>query len=74
MTSERPYRKALPKETAIREIVKNAGTQFDPQVVRFFLEVLEEKKEKPRFRAAFYHFYLQHFMARPKASAANMAL
>jgi len=45
MTSERPYRKALPKETAIREIVKNAGTQFDPQVVRYFLEVLEEKAD-----------------------------
>jgi len=29
MTTERPYRKALTKEEAIKELLKNAGTQFD---------------------------------------------
>jgi HD-GYP domain-containing protein (c-di-GMP phosphodiesterase class II) len=38
MTSHRPYRKALPHRKAIEEIVRNANSQFDPEVVRAFLE------------------------------------
>jgi len=33
MTSNRTYRKAMPKDAAIRELHASAGTQFDPQVV-----------------------------------------
>ena len=33
MTSDRPYRQAMPHGDALRELRKNAGTQFDPQVV-----------------------------------------
>ncbi len=33
MTSNRPYRKGLPAEVAIEELVKGKGTQFDPQIV-----------------------------------------
>ena len=40
MTSDRPYRKALAKEAAITEIAKNSGTQFDPTIVKLFLEVM----------------------------------
>ncbi len=40
MTSDRSYRKALAKEVAITEITKNAGTQFDPEIVKLFLEVM----------------------------------
>ena len=40
MVSDRPYRKALSKGTAIAEIRKNSGSQFDPQVVRAFLRVI----------------------------------
>jgi HD-GYP domain-containing protein (c-di-GMP phosphodiesterase class II) len=42
MTTDRPYRTALPKEVAIEELKKGAGTQFDPKVVKAFLEVLNE--------------------------------
>ena len=37
MTSDRPYRKALPKETALKELKRCSGTQFDPKVVNAFL-------------------------------------
>jgi putative nucleotidyltransferase with HDIG domain len=37
MTSDRPYRKALPISAARQEIQKYSGTQFDPQVVQAFL-------------------------------------
>ncbi|MDR3585722.1 MAG: diguanylate cyclase [Desulfosporosinus sp.] len=38
MTSERPYRNALSEEEALAEIRNNTGTQFDPEIVRIFLE------------------------------------
>jgi len=38
MTCERPYRKALSEEEAAAEIKKNAGTQFDPDIARVFVE------------------------------------
>jgi HD-GYP domain-containing protein (c-di-GMP phosphodiesterase class II) len=41
MTTTRPYRAALPHEQAIAELVTNAGTQFDPEVVAAMLRVLE---------------------------------
>ena len=40
MTDDRPYRKAMTAEEAVRELVRCAGTQFDPQLVQLFLEVL----------------------------------
>ena len=39
MTSNRPYRQALPIEHALRELELNAGSQFDPGVVEVFLRV-----------------------------------
>lgn len=45
MVNDRYYRKALSRETAINEIKKGSGTQFDPDIVNVFLKVLEEKKE-----------------------------
>ncbi|HEX9181227.1 MAG TPA: HD domain-containing phosphohydrolase, partial [Burkholderiales bacterium] len=37
MTSDRPYRRALPFETARTEIQRKGGTQFDPVAVDAFL-------------------------------------
>lgn len=45
MTTDRPYRKALPLEVAKREIIDNKGTQFDPSVVDAFLKALDELAE-----------------------------
>jgi len=42
MTSDRPYRKALPLDVAIAELTDNAGTQFDPEIVDVFTSILEE--------------------------------
>ncbi|MGQ9824187.1 MAG: HD domain-containing phosphohydrolase [Desulfotomaculales bacterium] len=39
MTSDRPYRKAMSREEAIAEVKKNAGTQFDPEVVSAFIGI-----------------------------------
>jgi len=48
MTQDRPYRKALPKEYAIKEIIDNTGKQFDPKIARVFVEqILQEPWEKP---------------------------
>ena len=41
MMADRSYRKALPFEVAIEELKKGAGTQFDPEVVEQFLNLLE---------------------------------
>jgi HD-GYP domain-containing protein (c-di-GMP phosphodiesterase class II) len=40
MTTDRPYRRALPAEEAARELRANTGTQFDPRVVAALLDVL----------------------------------
>jgi response regulator RpfG family c-di-GMP phosphodiesterase len=40
ITNNRPYRQALSVETAIEEIKKNRGTQFDPSVADHFLRIL----------------------------------
>lgn len=42
MINDRPYRKALGKETAIAELKRCAGIQFDPILVDKFLDILNK--------------------------------
>ena len=44
MTSDRPYRKALSKKTAIKELKRCSGTQFDPDLVDKFILLLQKNK------------------------------
>jgi HD-GYP domain-containing protein (c-di-GMP phosphodiesterase class II) len=37
MTSDRPYRKGLPIDKAIEEIVRCIGSQFDPELAKIFI-------------------------------------
>jgi HD-GYP domain-containing protein (c-di-GMP phosphodiesterase class II) len=39
MTSDRPYRGALTHREAVAEVKRCAGTQFDPEIARVFLEL-----------------------------------
>lgn len=45
MTFDRPYRKGLPFDTAKGEIIKMAGSQFDPMAVETFLKEEEMLRE-----------------------------
>ena len=45
MTSDRPYRKALPREVAIAEMKRSSGTQLDPTIVEAFLRAVERGEE-----------------------------
>lgn len=38
MTSQRCYKKILTKKEAVREIIENAGKQFDPYIAKLFVE------------------------------------
>jgi len=48
MTTNRPYRAALPRSVSIEEIKKCGGTQFDPAVVAGFLKVMETWVDPPQ--------------------------
>jgi cyclic di-GMP phosphodiesterase len=52
MTSDRPYRQALPFLTAREEIIRESGKQFDPDVVRVFLSLPEQTWENIRRHVA----------------------
>lgn len=41
MTSDRPYRKAMPHQAAALELQRCAGTQFDPYLVEQFIQLFE---------------------------------
>ncbi|ABB32148.1 response regulator receiver modulated metal dependent phosphohydrolase [Geobacter metallireducens RCH3] len=45
MTSDRPYRKALPFEAVTSEVRRCRGTQFDPEIVDIFLSIPRERWE-----------------------------
>ena len=45
MTSDRPYRKAMPHADAMAELTGNAGTQFDPEVVQALVGYLFGRRQ-----------------------------
>ena len=46
MTSKRSYRDALPLEVVRAEIEKYSGTQFDPEIAKVFLDILDNDYNK----------------------------
>ena len=42
MTTDRPYRKAIEKETAIEELKRCSGTQLDQRVVEAFIQAYQK--------------------------------
>lgn len=44
MIDDRPYRKALPPSEILAEIERCSGSQFDPEVVEAFLDMIHERK------------------------------
>jgi hypothetical protein len=47
MTTDRPYRKAMPVEAAIAELRNESGKQFDPRVVETLIQVIETWGDAP---------------------------
>jgi len=43
MTQDRAYRKATAKESAIDEIIRHSGTQFDPDVAIVFIKTMQNR-------------------------------
>lgn len=41
MTSNRPYRMALTQDEAFRELLEGSGTQFDPEMTKAFVEMIQ---------------------------------
>ncbi|MGE0269083.1 MAG: HD-GYP domain-containing protein [Candidatus Omnitrophota bacterium] len=44
MTSDRPYKKRLSFQEAVKEVKFNSGTQFDPKVAEAFIGLTKQKK------------------------------
>lgn len=42
MTQQQVYKDAVSKEEALKEIEKNAGSQFDPRLAKIFIELISE--------------------------------
>ncbi|MDX1659920.1 MAG: diguanylate cyclase [Nitriliruptorales bacterium] len=48
MTSDRPYRSGMDVEQAVQELVRNAATQFDPEMVEAFIQIPLDDLESAR--------------------------
>ncbi|MEI6214170.1 MAG: HD domain-containing phosphohydrolase [Desulfuromonadales bacterium] len=45
MTSDRPYRRALPFDAVSKEVIKHRGSQFDPSIADLFLSISRNEWE-----------------------------
>lgn len=45
MTADRPYRARMPLTDACEELERHAGTQFDPEIVRIFVEEVRKRPD-----------------------------
>jgi diguanylate cyclase (GGDEF)-like protein len=52
MTHDRPYKRAISHQEAIRELQRHAGTQFDPEVVQVFVDLYSDREPVPDPRIA----------------------
>ncbi|MGZ3589259.1 MAG: HD domain-containing phosphohydrolase [Thermodesulfobacteriota bacterium] len=50
MTTNRPYRKAMEKEAAIKELERCSGRQFDERVVEAFIKLIKKEKSKTKLK------------------------
>jgi putative nucleotidyltransferase with HDIG domain len=46
MRTDRSYRRALPPDVALGELRSNAGAQFDPRIVKAFLDIVAPRIER----------------------------
>jgi HD-GYP domain-containing protein (c-di-GMP phosphodiesterase class II) len=56
MTSDRSYRTAFSRETALVELEATKGTQFDPHIVDVFIEMMIDSPDS--FNQAEPEYYL----------------
>jgi HD-GYP domain-containing protein (c-di-GMP phosphodiesterase class II) len=45
MTNGRPYKKKLSREAALVELRRNAGTQFDPELIEMFYKIVSDRQD-----------------------------
>jgi len=45
MTTDQVHRSAMPRERALKELFESAGTQFDPDLVKEFVDVLSQRQD-----------------------------
>jgi HD-GYP domain-containing protein (c-di-GMP phosphodiesterase class II) len=53
MTSDRPYRGAMPAQNALTELRRCAGLQFDPDVVKAFCQLVDPAEDHALDNVAF---------------------
>jgi len=53
MTSDRPYRRAMPAQNALLELRRCAGLQFDPDVVKAFCQLVDPAEDRAFDNVAF---------------------
>ena len=52
MTHDRPYKRAMDHESAVQELRRHAGTQFDPELVALFCDLFASQAPLPDPRVA----------------------